>query len=401
MQDLAAEVLVVGAGPTGLMLAGELAARGARVIVVDAADEPDESPKGNGIIGHAAVRLRRLGVLDGTGLKVVRPPRIAFGPIDLRLGLGPGNPLHLLAIPQRRLEHLLEARAVAHGARVLRGHAVVTVDQSDGDITARLATPGGEIRATAAFLVGCDGARSTVRKQADIGFPGFTSDRVAHIARLTIQDVAITVQGGEVDLPGIGRFAAFRPNRTAGGSFSIAPAAALDQAQPSDLYIVAAIEPRDQATQSDTPSVDDLRASLRRVLGADLPFTAATALRVTVGNSRQADAYVRGRVLLAGDAAHIFNAGGSSINAGLLDALDLAPRLAAVVKGTALPATIADYETARRAACDRTLAHTRLQSALEKDDEHGDALRTTIGALLRGRAARRSLARMIEAAPSQ
>lgn len=397
--SLSADVLIAGAGPTGLMLAGELATCGARVVVVDRAVRADETPKGNGIIGHAAVQLHRLGILDGTALKVVRPPRFHFGPLELRLGHAPGNPLHLLAIPQRRLERLLEDRAVARGVRIMRGHEVVTFEQVDDAVSVLLRTPEGSEQADGAFLVGCDGARSTVRKQAGIGFPGLTSDQIARIARVTLPDGVVRQRGNTLELSGIGQFAPLRSNRTPTGGFSIAPATALDPSAPGDLYIIATREPRGDHSADDALSVADLSASLTRVLGVELPFTAATALRATVGNSRQADTYHLDRVLLAGDAAHIFNAGGSAINAGLLDALDLAPRLARVIAGEAPMTSLPGYEATRRPACERTLAHTRLQSALERDDEQGEALRTTLAPMLDSRAAARSLARLMEDAP--
>lgn len=396
-----ADVLIAGAGPTGLMLAAELATRDVHVAVVDSAARSDDTPKGNGIVGHAAVQLRRLGVLDGTRLKVVRPPRFPFGPLRLGLGLGLGNPLHVLAVPQRRLEQLLQERAAARGVRILRGHEVSTFEQHDDAVTVRLHTPDGDGQAAATFLVGCDGARSTVRKQAGIGFPGFTSDQISRIARVTIPDDGVQRVGDEIELSGTGRFAAFRPNRAPGGGFSITPAAALDPEAPRDLYVVATQEPRGEADSGDALSAAELSASLTRVLGTDLHFTAATALRATVGNSRQADAYRKGRALLAGDAAHIFNAGGSAINAGLLDALDLAPRLASTIAGSASLSDLDHYEASRRPACDRTLAHTRLQASLSRDDENGAALRTALTPVLSGRAASRALARIVEGAPAE
>lgn len=395
------DVLIAGAGPTGLMLAGELAERGIRVAVADRATRIDDAPKGNGIVGHAAVQLRRLGLLDGTGLKVVRPPQFPFGPLRLRLGLGPSNPLHVLAIPQHRLEQLLQERAAARGVRILRGHKVNAFAAADDMVTVHLHTPNGDEQATTAFLVGCDGARSIVRSQAGIGFPGFTSDQIARIARVTIPDVAVAHVGDEIELLGIGRFAAFGPNRAPGGDFSITPAAALDPAAPGDLYIVATQEPLGSAPSDDALSTAELSASLARVLGTKLPFSAATALRATVGNSRQVDAYRRGRVLLAGDAAHIFNAGGSAINAGLLDALDLAPRLASTITGSATLSELDQYDTSRRSACERVLAHTRLQASLRSDDESGAALRTVLTPVLRSRTASRALARLIEGAPAR
>jgi choline dehydrogenase-like flavoprotein len=101
------DVAIVGAGPVGLLLAGELAARDIRVVVFERDDAPSPIPKANGVVGHSAVELAKRGILAGAGLRVVSPPQFQFGPLMLKLGLGPRNPLHILPVPQRRLEELL------------------------------------------------------------------------------------------------------------------------------------------------------------------------------------------------------------------------------------------------------------------------------------------------------
>jgi 2-polyprenyl-6-methoxyphenol hydroxylase-like FAD-dependent oxidoreductase len=390
------EVAIAGAGPIGLLLAGELAEAGIRTLVLEAAAEPPAIPKANGIVGRSARDIAER--LAGSGLRVVSPPRFPFGPVALHLGAGPRNPLHILPVPQRRLEQLLEDRARAHGAVLRRGNAVAGFVQNDSCVRIDVRGAHGKSRVSAAYLVGADGARSFVRTHAGIGFPGFTSDQIARIARVTIPAGAITRAGDGFDIPGIGRVAAMLPNRRPGGGFSIAPVAALDPEAPADLYLVSTHERRGTAKPSDDVPVDELRASIRRVLGADLPFTEATAIRSTIGNSRQADAYRVGRVLLAGDAAHIFNAGGSSLNAGVQDALDLAPRFVATLRGSAEDDPLDGYAAARRPAVDRVLEHTRVQAALGGDDDTARALRAVWGELVTERAAARAVARLLEAA---
>jgi 2-polyprenyl-6-methoxyphenol hydroxylase-like FAD-dependent oxidoreductase len=327
---------------------------------------------------------------------VVTPPRFQFGPLVLNLGFGPGNPLHIVPIPQRRLEELLEDRAVTRGAQVRRGHEVVSFSQTDEEVAVDVCAAGAKSAVRTQYLVGCDGARSLVRKQSGIGFPGFTSDEIARIARVTIPAERIAKTKDSLDIVGVGRVAAMRPNRLPGGGFSIAPMAVLDRSAPDDLYLISVHELRGDAEPSDTVSLEELRASLRRVLGAELPFIDATAIRSTVGNSRQADAYRRGRVFLAGDAAHLFNAGGSALNIGLADALDLAERLAAVLHGDASTDELNGYEAVRRPAGERALRHTRAQAALGHEDDSGRALRAIVEELVTNRSTARRLARLIE-----
>lgn len=394
--DSGHDVAVVGAGPVGLLLAGEVAARGIRVVVLERAKAPSTQPKANGIVGSAALELARRGILTGTGLKVLSPPRFQFGPLPLRLGFGPGNPLHVLPIPQRRLEELLESRARALGATVLRGCEVVGYTQDDTGVAIEVRDNDENARVHASHLVGCDGAHSIVRKTAGIGFSGFTSDRIASIARVRIPADCVRVTADGVDIDRLGRVATMRPNRMPGGTFSIAPVRALDRKAPDDVYLISVHEPRGEAEPRDPLPVEELRASIRRVLGTELPFDEATAARSTVGNSRQADTYRSGRVLLAGDAAHIFNAGGSALNVGLNDAIELGRRLAAVLRSGSSSTELDEYDGLRRAAGERALRHTRAQAALDRDDDGAGALREVVAELLRGRRAARRLARLIE-----
>jgi 2-polyprenyl-6-methoxyphenol hydroxylase-like FAD-dependent oxidoreductase len=397
-RDAASEwdVVVVGAGPVGLLLAGELAGAGIRTVVFEAADVPSAIPKANGVVGRSARDLAKRGILAGSKTRVVSPPRFQFGALPLRLGFGPRNPLHILPIPQRRLEQLLEDRARRHGVVLRRGHAVTDFAQDADGVEVEVRTTAGAHRVTTRYLVGCDGARSFVRKHAGIEFPGFTSDEISRIGRVTIPADRIARDGDGFEITGVGRVAGMRPNRLSGGGFSIAPVSVLDPKAPEDLYLVSTHEPRGSDEATDTVSIEELRASLHRVLGADLPITDATAIRSTVGNSRLVDAYRVGRVLLAGDAAHIFNAGGSALNVGLQDALDLAPRLVASLGDGASADALDGYEAARRPRAEQVLEHTRVQAALTRDDDAGRALRGVLGAVLANRAASRAVGRLLE-----
>jgi 2-polyprenyl-6-methoxyphenol hydroxylase-like FAD-dependent oxidoreductase len=388
-----AAVVIIGAGPTGLFLAGELAAAGQRCVVLDRAAQPVQTPKGNGVVGRAVLELRRRKLLRGTGLRVVRPPQFRFGPFGLKLGTL-GGPLHVLPVPQRRLEALLERRAVELGAAVLRGHEVTAFEQDKDGVTVRARHEESIVELRADYLVGCDGAHSLVRKGLGIGFPGITSTGISRTARVTIPASAVSRVGGQIDLPGVGPVELFRPHLTDRGSITVAPVRALDPSASADLYIVSTHEPRGDAMPTDVLGEDELRASLRRVLGVDLAFTTADAARSVVANSRHAQRYREGRVFIAGDAAHIFSAGGSAINAGLLDALALGKTLSAILAGDAAANLIDAYQAERYPANERTLALTRLQHSIETGDD--DALRGVFGELLEDRATARRIATLIE-----
>ena len=366
------EVAIVGAGPVGLLLAGQLAERHVRVVVLDRAEAPATLAKANGIVGRTALDLCRRKILTGPGLRVRRPPRFQFGSLVLRLGIGPlslASPLHILPIQQRRLEELLEVRAIGLGADVRRGREVTGIAQDVDGVTVDVHDGEAASTVRARFLVGCDGAHSLVRSQSGINFPGHTSDDIVRIARVTIPPSKITRVRHRAqvsfDIADVGSFLAMTPNPLPRGRFSIAPVALLDPTAPADLYVISVHEPRREAKVDGVVTVDELRASLRRVLDADLPFTEATDLRSTVGNSRQADAYRVGSVFLAGDAAHVYNAGGTALNIGLQDALDLADRLAAVLRAGAPEDGLDDYHSIRHAAGLRALQHTRAQAGAQ------------------------------------
>lgn len=389
------DVVVAGAGPTGLLLAAELAAAGSRPIVLEASTHPSEMPKANGVVGRAAVELRRRGLLNGSRLRVVRPRRFGYGPFTLNLGLL-RSPLHILPVPQRRLEEQLELCAVARGVTILRGHELIGFEKDDTHVTVRVSAAGSESELRTRYLVGCDGAHSRVRKHLGIAFPGVTDSSITRIARITIATGAVVRDRRGIDIRGVGWLSLFRPNLTPHGSVTIAPVHAFDPSAPAGLYTVRTHEPRGDTAATDELSTDALRASLRRILGTEMPFFDAHAARSVIANSRQAERYRSGRVFLAGDAAHVFSAGGSALNVGLADAIALAERLAVALHADADLSRLDGYQGERHPAGRRALAVTRVQHALETAGESGDALRGMFEVLLRDRTAARRIAMLME-----
>lgn len=387
-----ADVTVVGAGPVGLLLACELARRAVRVIVVDRLEEPSSIPKANGLVGHIVPSLRRRGYLRlMRDVRARRLSRFQFGPLPMRLGALRGR-LHVLPIPQRRLEAVLIRRAKELGVSIRRGFEVTNVDQVEDGVL--VLSQAGMLRSR--YAVGCDGAHSIVRKRLGIEFEGETSNQITSIGRVTIRPDDATVTHGELRLHTGERFVLFRPNHTERGAVSLAPANSLDAQAPTDEYIIAVTQARSSMADEEDPTVEELRENARHVLGFKLPIASAHSMRRTVANSRQAARYRAGQVFLAGDAAHIFGAGGSALNIGMLDALDLADRMVAVICEHATVAELDGYETTRYAAGRHALQQTRAQAALNATDPNGAALREVLTGLLISRNPNRYLAQLLE-----
>ena len=160
------QVIIVGAGPTGLMLACELGLAGVRPTLLEREPRPNPVPKANGLVGHIVRVFQARGLFDGApDLLPVTPTRFPFGPISLELDRLTDNPLRVLMISQHRLETLLTARATELGATIRRGNEVVGIDVAPDGMDVRVRTEAGTGELTAEYIVGCDRARSFVRRQ--------------------------------------------------------------------------------------------------------------------------------------------------------------------------------------------------------------------------------------------
>ncbi|WP_053175593.1 FAD-dependent monooxygenase [Nonomuraea sp. SBT364] len=343
------DVVIVGAGPVGLMLAGELGLAAARALVLDKRLEPSELPRANGLTGQAVDLLDQRGLLKrfGKGSSFSgKPPRFPFGPVTLPLARL-DVPFRALIIQQPRLERLLAERAVELGAEIRRGWEVRSLTQDEQGVTLAVED---DRQVRARFAVGCDGGRSPVRQQVGIGFPGTTDDQVLRLGHFR----------GRPELDGL------KP-----GWNEFPHGRVLLTSLRRGVHVVGVRE----KGEAGPVTADGFRAALRRVTGRDLPLGEPIWLTATVAQARLAERYRAGRVFLAGDAAHLFPAGGSALNVGLTDAAELAAKLAAHLAGA--PARVLDaYESERRPLAERTLAHTRAQAALERlSGEDGAALR--------------------------
>ncbi|GAA2271692.1 FAD-dependent monooxygenase [Nonomuraea roseoviolacea subsp. roseoviolacea] len=362
-----ADVIVVGAGPVGLLLAAELRLAGAEPLVLERLAEPSPLRRSRGIGPLAAEALRRRGL--GGRLQAHQPERGAqkarehgsekdhfawIHKIDPLLQEEPDRRGVLIWQPD--LEAVLGEHAAALGVSVRRGHTVTGLSPDEDGVTVTVATGAGERRLRAAFVVGCDGGRSTVRKLAGFAFPGTPPLMTARQAHAEPAD------------PG----ALPPPGRLPGGMLLHGPGG------------IGTFDFADVHERHEGPvTAEELRASVRRVAGVDVTFTRmGDALRFT-DQARQAATYRLGRVLLAGDAAHVHSPnGGQGLNLGLTDAVNLGWKLAAEVNGTAPEGLLDTYTAERHPVGEAVLRNTRAQSALMLPGPHTDALRDIVADLM-------------------
>jgi 2-polyprenyl-6-methoxyphenol hydroxylase-like FAD-dependent oxidoreductase len=361
------------------MLAGELRLAGVQPLVLERHPQPRETEKASGIGGEILQLLHYRGLLER--LRAASPnaspaPRFPFGGVHLDFTHLADPPLHAMQLPQPRLEQLLDERARELGADIRRGHEVVGVNQDDATVTADVRGPDASYRVTARYLVGCDGPRSRVRDLAGIPFPGTRYPEVNRIGQVTMHDSVTWLDNGDLDVPGLGRVRRGY-TRTDRGVFAVGSLA------PGTLFLSTT---EDELTESDDDvpmTLTELQDSIRRVLGADLPLGEPLRLSRFTFQARQAERYRDGRILLAGDAAHLFPSTGVALNAGLLDSVNLAWKLAAAIDGWAPVGLLDTYDDERHFAGARTLLHTQAQVALRRgQDPAAEALREIFSELL-------------------
>jgi 2-polyprenyl-6-methoxyphenol hydroxylase-like FAD-dependent oxidoreductase len=368
-----ADVVIAGAGPTGLMLAGELCLAGVPPLVLERQSRLRETPKANGFNGQIVELLRYRGLLDQVEAASGRPirpaPQAPFGGVHLDFSHLTDPPLQAVHLTQPRLERLLGEHAGELGADIRRGHEVAGISQDEATVTADVRGPDGPYRVTARYLVGCDGAHSRVRYLAGIPFPGTTYPEVNRLAQVTVPASVTRLENGDFDVPGLGRIRAGF-TRTDHGVFAFG-------SLTSGVALIQTTEYEAAEVDDDAPmTLTELQDSIRRVLGADLPLGEPIRLSRYQFQARQAKRYRDRRILLAGDAAHQFPATGIGISVGMLDAVNLAWKLAADIHGWA-PASLLDtYHHERHFAGARALMQTQAQVALRRGlDAAAEALR--------------------------
>lgn len=373
------DVVVVGAGPNGLMLACELSLAGVRPVVLECLPEPRRENRANGLVGQVVRMLDRRGLyqpLAGTSGPPQPLPAFFFGAMPMDLRTLDDNPFYLLPVPQTQIERVLAERAAELGVEVRRGHELTGLTQDADSVTAAVAGPSGRYEINSRYVIGADGAHSTTRKLAGIGFPGAsTEELVLRIAEVAVPDEFVDPATGGLNVPGYGYIAPMY-HRTERGVFVYGRT-------PPRPDMVATFEWTDDSFDNEVPvTLEEVHDSIRRVMGADLPLRPPDTpgphrLDRSIGvNTRLADRYRDGRVLLVGDAAHVhFVIGGPGLNLGLQDAVNLGWKLAAVVRGWAPPGLLDTYATERRPVGERVSMQSQAQLALVAPGTEVTALR--------------------------
>ncbi|HET7074262.1 MAG TPA: FAD-dependent monooxygenase [Mycobacterium sp.] len=388
------DVVIAGAGPNGLMLAGELGLAGIRPVVLEPMPGPNPQRRANGIVGQGVRILDHRGLystITGSAEPPRLNPRAMFAAFPLDLALVPDSQLFLLPVQQPRLVQVLADRAAEYDVDIRWGHALTGFDQDADGVTAHVTGPDGVYQLRAKYLVGADGGTSMTRKLAGIDFPGMSSYDI--VARLGFDvlppDEWIDPVSGGLDVPGFGRVPPLQFHRAEQGVFAFGALGSRAATIVFELDTTAREEPPDDNVDGSPMSLAELEASAKRVLGAEVPLRSASPdgpldLRRFSGiNSRIASRYQVGRVILVGDAAHVHSPmGGPGLNLGLQDAVNLGWKLAAVLDGRVDPALLATYEAERRPAAERVIMHSRAQLALVRPGPEVTALRQLFSELV-------------------
>ncbi len=358
-------VVIAGGGPAGMMLAAELALAQVDVVIVErrATPDPDRSRAG-GLHARTIEVLDQRGVADrfleeGKAMQIQ-----GFGRIPLDISDFPSRRNYGLALPQIQTERLLATWVQELGVPTTREREVTGFTQDDTGVDVAL-SDGTSIRAD--YLVGCDGGRSVIRKAAGIEFTGW--------------DPSTSWLMAEVEMAG-------KPE------FGLRPGGGIGPAEGGDRIRVVLTER--QVEHTSEPTLQDVSEALIAADGTDYGVHSLSQASRFTDNTRQAASYRKGRILLAGDAAHVHAPlGGQGLNTGVQDAVNLGWKLAQVVQKTSPQNLLDTYHDERHPVGARVLQNTMAQVALTRPGDRHQALRNTMTELLSMDEPRQSIAAMM------
>ncbi len=350
-------VVIAGGGPTGMMLAAELALAGIDVAIVERRINQDlESSRAGGLHSRTIEVFDQRGIADRF-LSQGKTMQVAgFAMIRLDISDFPTRHNYGLALKQNHIERLLAGWVEELEVPIYRGREVTSFVQDDTGVDVEL-SDGSPLRAK--YLVGCDGGRSLIRKKAGIDFPGWDPSTSYLIAEAEMTgEPSFGIRHGDRGVNAIGKH------------------------EDGKRVGVVLVEP--EVRQGDEPTLDELRKALIAVYGTDFGVHGVTWLSRFTDAARQAASYRMKRVLLAGDSAHIHSpTGGQGLNIGVQDAVNLGWKLAQVVNGRSPESLLDTYQAERHPIGARVLKTTLAQTAVNRGDERTKALRENMSELLK------------------
>ncbi len=364
-------VVIAGGGPTGLMLAGELAVAGVDVVIVERrTSQQVDGSRAGGLHSRTIEVLDQRGIVERFLAAGQVHPALGFSQVALDISDFPTRHNYVLALWQSHFEPILADWVGELGVPILRGSEVVDFAQDDTGVGVELS---GDTSLRAEYLVGCDGGRSLVRKAAGIEFAGLDPSTSWMIAQVEMdEEPEFGFRRDSVGTHAIGR---------------------RQEGEPIGVVLTER-----QVEHTGEPSMDELREALVGVYGTDYGVHSPTWISRFTDMSRQAVSYRHGRVLLAGDAAHVHPPqGGQGLNTGVQDAVNLGWKLAQVVNKTSPESLLDTYHTERHPVGARVLHNTMAQVALAGADDRHQALRDTMTTLLGMDEPRRHIAAMLSA----
>ncbi len=362
-------VVIAGGGPTGLMLAGELALAGVDVVIVERRTSHDlDGSRAGGLHSRTIEVLDQRGIAERFLSAGQVHPALRFSQVALDISDFPTRHNYILALWQSHFEPILAGWVGELGVPILRGCEVVGFAQNDTGVDVDL-SGGDALRAE--YLVGCDGGRSVVRNAAGIDFPGW--------------DPSISFMIAEVEMDEEPEFG-FR--RDSVGTHALG--------RMGDGGTVRVVLAERHVEHTSDPTMSELREALVAVYGTDYGLRSASWISRFTDMTRQAASYRNGRVLLAGDAAHVHPPnGGQGLNTGVQDAVNLGWKLAQVVNKTSPESLLDTYHAERHPVGARVLHNTMAQVALSSPGDRHQALRDTMTELLSMDEPRRRIAAML------